>query len=278
MGYRYLVRSDTGQVLAVSAEVIYYVHGGEGTQPGGLSSRLQGRRDGETFTTTLDSDQAFGTAASTRRLTLPPERFPQLLTLEPGTHIEAASPEGERVEVWVEDTTEEEVTLDFDHPLAGRRLHFEVSILSIRLATNDEMEQGQPAAPRRAPAGTEEAQLERAVNELERASYDVPADLQGQLLDLRQMLRQRLSDNERAVPRDGAATRYGTEQRRAELQRSHESLLSRLDSLVGKLERIDGQYDPRPALTSLVAALDQHEDDASAQVQESLQTDVGGEG
>ena len=52
--------------------------------------------------------------------------------------------EGEVAPGWVVDFTDETVTIDLNHPLAGEHLHFEVEICSVRDATQDELKHGHP--------------------------------------------------------------------------------------------------------------------------------------
>jgi FKBP-type peptidyl-prolyl cis-trans isomerase SlyD len=53
--------------------------------------------------------------------------------------IQISQPPGDPLEVVVTDFTEEAVTLDGNHPLAGQTLNFEVSVASLREATSDEL-------------------------------------------------------------------------------------------------------------------------------------------
>jgi FKBP-type peptidyl-prolyl cis-trans isomerase SlyD len=275
VGYRYVIRSDTGQVLAVSAEIVHYLHGGNGTLPRALSSRIEGRHDGETFTATLAPNEGFGSRDGARRMTLPRERFPDLLALAPGTRVQTATPDGHALSVWVVDSSESDVVVDFDHPLAGRTLHFEVSIMSIRGATAGEMEEGQPSPPER-----REPTLSLATPPVEpHASPAVDPAVHQQLVDLRALLEQRFKDEERrGGPLDEPVA--GGSANESEVQGfrlTHESLLGQLDAIVAGLKLDDDGYDHREALATLVAALERHDGAESDAPQDSTHTDVGGE-
>jgi FKBP-type peptidyl-prolyl cis-trans isomerase SlyD len=145
VGYRFTVRGEEGQLLAQSAsdDLAYYLHG-KGTSPSGLEPHMAGRTPGEKFATTLKPDDAFGERDDSRQITVPREQFPQGAEIEPGLRIVADTPQGVTVSLWVMDVKDDEVLLDLNHPLAGKTLHFEVEIVSIRAATKEELAHGHP--------------------------------------------------------------------------------------------------------------------------------------
>lgn len=268
VAYRYLIRSETGQVLAASAEVVRYVQGGEETFPTALSAEFLGRHQGETFTVRLSPEQAFGSSADPRQLTLPRDRFSELLTLEPGTRIDTRTDEGQDVSVWVVEARDQDVVVDFDHPLAGRHLQFEIAILSIRLGTDAERLAGRVGS--------------RAQDDAVPIAGGEPTggDLGRQLAELRRSLVDRFIAEERPGGlHDGLETRgYGNERRVQGLKETHVALLDSLDGLAARVDDAESGTDHRLALVALLQQIARHDHAESDLFQKSFQTDIGGEG
>jgi FKBP-type peptidyl-prolyl cis-trans isomerase SlyD len=273
VGFRYVIRSDGGQILAVSAEVQYYLHGSDEPQPQALASRMEGRRDGERFTASLSQVEAFG-SRDPRKLALSRDDFPALLELEPGARVEATTPDGETVTLSVVEAARGEVLVDRDHPLAGQQLLFEVSIVSIRLASAAELSDGHPSRNM-----VEDA---RANKPQDPAPTKLAAmhDARAQLLALRGALATQFSGEEArgGLFEDLVANASRNHGRVRELSRTHAALLARLDAIVARVEREDGRFDHHPALAALVVQLERNETAKSTLLQDALNTDVGGEG
>ena len=123
-----------------------YLHGAENILPG-LEKHLTGKKVGDAFKAVLPPGEAFGEPEGPGPQPVPRSDFPPDVVLEPGIGIEIDGPDGEPVMVWVHDLDEETVYLDSDHPLAGVTLTFDVEVLQIRAATEDELEHGHPHGP-----------------------------------------------------------------------------------------------------------------------------------
>jgi peptidylprolyl isomerase len=65
------------------------------------------------------------------RQAVPREQIPAEIPLEVGTQLQMQTPQGQVMPVTVVDVTEEEVTLDANHPLAGQDLNFAIEIVGI---------------------------------------------------------------------------------------------------------------------------------------------------
>ena len=68
--------------------------------------------------------------------------FPDDLELQPGMRLQMATPEGHPLEAVLREIRDEGVLLDFNHPLAGETLNFDVSIADMRPATAEELAHG----------------------------------------------------------------------------------------------------------------------------------------
>ncbi|MBJ3762428.1 peptidylprolyl isomerase [Maribius pontilimi] len=100
----------------------------------GLDSAIAGMEVGDKKTVTVAPDDAYGAHDPNRVQAVPRDQFPDDLPTEPGTQLQMQTPDGQAVPVMVADATETEVTLDANHPLAGKDLTFAVEIVAIKAA------------------------------------------------------------------------------------------------------------------------------------------------
>jgi FKBP-type peptidyl-prolyl cis-trans isomerase SlyD len=73
--------------------------------------------------------------------TVPKSMFESVEDLAVGSQLRATTDDGEQT-VIVIDVTDDEITVDGNHPLAGIDLKFDVEILEVRDATEDELKHG----------------------------------------------------------------------------------------------------------------------------------------
>lgn len=104
---------------------------GDGSLDKGLELALIGLRAGEHQKLTLMPGQAFGERDESAIQTLPTSRFPADMDLEVGQIIGFTGENGEEIAAAIVAIEDEEVTVDFNHPLAGREIDFEVEILNV---------------------------------------------------------------------------------------------------------------------------------------------------
>ena len=104
---------------------------GDGTLVAGLELGLYGLKAGATQRLVLQPQQAFGLHDPDKLHLLDREVFPRELALEPGVIIGFDTPSGEELPGTVVSLTDETVTVDFNHPLAGRVVVFEVEVLAV---------------------------------------------------------------------------------------------------------------------------------------------------
>ncbi|MEN8120925.1 MAG: peptidylprolyl isomerase [Bacteroidota bacterium] len=112
-----------------------------------FEEKLQGMKENETFEFKLTSDQAYGQRNEENLAEIPMSAFEVggkiedgLLTV--GNFIPLQDEEGNHYNGKVLSVNEDQVKLDFNHPLAGEDLYFTGAILSIREATKEELEHG----------------------------------------------------------------------------------------------------------------------------------------
>lgn len=128
----YSVTLDDGTVADTSRddEPLRFVIG-DGSLIDTLERRLYGLCAGDKRTFRLAPHEAFGFSDMDNVHRLPRADFPDDLPLEPGTIIGFDTPSGEEVPGTLQEVGEEEVVVDFNHPLAGYEITFDVDILEV---------------------------------------------------------------------------------------------------------------------------------------------------
>ena len=111
---------------------------GDGVLDHGLELALYGLVRGDKQRLTLDPGQAFGQYDPDRVHTLARDSFAADMTLEPGVIIGFETETGEELAGAILELDEQTVKVDFNHPLAGRTIIFDVEILDVVPAETDE--------------------------------------------------------------------------------------------------------------------------------------------
>lgn len=144
----YTLRDDEGDVIDTSAEEgpLHYLHGHGQIVPG-LEKALLGRVAGDALKVSVAPEEGYGPHHADRVVTVPRGRLPADAEPEVGMVLEGNGPDGESILLRVVDLSEEGVTLDANHPLAGENLHFEVTVRSVRVATVAELQHGHAHGP-----------------------------------------------------------------------------------------------------------------------------------
>jgi FKBP-type peptidyl-prolyl cis-trans isomerase SlyD len=140
--FNYTLSLDDGEILGEPEDRIEYLHGYHNIIPG-LEEALAGTQPGERRSVVLDPADAYGEHRPDRLITVPSDTIPRHTELEPGATVVAETGRGP-VQLTVVEVGDESVVLDGNHPLAGRRLHFDVEVVDIRAAARHELAQGFP--------------------------------------------------------------------------------------------------------------------------------------
>lgn len=123
---------DDGTVFdtSVEREPLEFTLGEKQMIPG-FENGVLGMEVDETITVKIPSDEAYGPHHEERIIEIPRSEVPADMKIELGQTLELASPEGQSVIVVVKELTDETVTLDANHPLAGKDLNFEIKLVEI---------------------------------------------------------------------------------------------------------------------------------------------------
>ena len=100
----------------------------------GLDKALPGMAVGDKKTVTVPSDEAYGPMREDARQAIPREGIPAEIPLDVGVQLQMQTPEGQVVPVTVVAFDDATVTLDANHPLAGKDLTFDIELVSIEAA------------------------------------------------------------------------------------------------------------------------------------------------
>lgn len=114
---------------------------GKGQIIPGLENALCGMSKDESGDIMVSAAQAYGEYNAEAIQTLPIEQF-EGVELKEGLTLYGQGENGQTVQVTVKSFTNSDVTIDFNHPLAGKDLMFSVTVLSTREATADEVSSG----------------------------------------------------------------------------------------------------------------------------------------
>jgi len=123
---------DGTEIDAASADEPMELLVGDGSISAGLEFAFQGMRAGESGRFDIPPGIAFPTPDSDKVFILPPDDFASDIVPEVGQFIEFDLPSGEATVARVLNISEDGMELDFNHPLAGLPLVFEVQILDVQ--------------------------------------------------------------------------------------------------------------------------------------------------
>jgi peptidylprolyl isomerase len=104
---------------------------GEGNVIPGFEQAIVGMNPGETKTVVIPADQAYGERMEEMVAVVDRKDIPPDLTLEVGNQLEVTQEDGHAFPVIIMEVTESTVTLDGNHPLAGRDLTFDLRLMEI---------------------------------------------------------------------------------------------------------------------------------------------------
>ena len=144
----YKVSNSGGEVVDTSdgEEPLAYIHG-QGDIVPGLEQALLGKSAGERVKITVSPEQGYGEWDEDKVQTVPRAAFEDGGEIAPGMRFQAQGDDGEDVIVTVTRVSNDEITIDANHPLAGQTLNFDVEIVSVRECTEEELAHGHIHGP-----------------------------------------------------------------------------------------------------------------------------------
>ncbi len=142
VGLDYTLTVD-GEVIdsTKNEDPLQYIQGHQNIIPG-LEQALYGMEVGQSKEVTVSAKNAYGDLNPEAMIEVPRSEFPPEIPLELGVQLQVRDMSGQVQDARIEKVGQDTVTLDFNHPLAGKELHFDVTVASLRPATEEELEHG----------------------------------------------------------------------------------------------------------------------------------------
>lgn len=143
----YTLTDDAQNVLDSSngGEPLSYIHGVGQIIPG-LEKALAGKSAGDTVQVAVAPQEGYGERDAELLQVVPRDRFESPERVAVGMQFHAQGAGGPQV-VTVVGVDADNVTVDANHPLAGKTLHFDVKVLEVRDATEEELRHGHVHGP-----------------------------------------------------------------------------------------------------------------------------------
>ncbi len=143
----YTLTTDDGEVLDQSNDGSFaYLHGADNIIAG-LENALTGKTVGDTLNVKVLPADGYGERNDEMVQVVGKEMFESDEGLEVGSQFHAEGPDGQPVMITVAAIEGDDITIDGNHPLAGVNLNFDVSIIDIRDASEEEISHGHVHGP-----------------------------------------------------------------------------------------------------------------------------------
>lgn len=138
----YTLKVDGGIVdQSDENEPIQFIQGQSQIIPG-LERQLYGMSVGESKKVVVPPAEGYGEADTEAFADIPRSEFPSHIPLETGVGLQLRDREGEVLDAYIVEVREDVVRLNFNHPLAGKELQFDVKVVDLRDATEEELAHG----------------------------------------------------------------------------------------------------------------------------------------
>lgn len=143
----YTLTGDDGEVIDSSqgSDPLTYLHGAGNIVPG-LEAALEGKSVGDTLSVSVPPEQGYGPVHPDLVQTVSREAFTGVEEISEGMRFQASTANGP-VSVVVTKVEGDAVTVDGNHPLAGKQLNFEVEVTEVREANAEELSHGHVHGP-----------------------------------------------------------------------------------------------------------------------------------
>ena len=145
--FHYTLTNDAGDVIDSSSgnEPMAYLHG-VGNIVVGLEKAMTGKQSGDKFEVVVTPEEGYGQRNESLVQTVPRSMFQGVDEITVGMRFQAQSDHGP-VSVIVTEVTDENVTVDGNHALAGQSLNFAIEVTEVRAASAEELEHGHVHGP-----------------------------------------------------------------------------------------------------------------------------------
>jgi FKBP-type peptidyl-prolyl cis-trans isomerase SlyD len=139
----YTLTNDEGTVIdsSVNIDPLVYLQGSGNIIPG-LENALVGKSAGDKLNVRVAPAEGYGESVLELIQQVPLEMFQGAENIAPGMTFQAQDQSGYMQRVEVTAVNGNMVTIDANHPLAGQHLNFDVTVVDVRAATQEELDHG----------------------------------------------------------------------------------------------------------------------------------------
>lgn len=138
----YTLKDDQGSVLDTSEgkQPLAYLHGNGNIIPG-LEKALEGKETGDELSVRIEPAEAYGERRDELTQAVPRDLFQGVDDLQVGMQFQAGGEGGGQI-VTITAVEGDQVTVDANHPMAGVPLNFDVKVVEVREASEEEKAHG----------------------------------------------------------------------------------------------------------------------------------------
>ena len=104
---------------------------GQGQLIAGFEKAVIGLSEGDSTTANIPSKEAYGEVNPEMIVDVPKNQLPTEIEAKVGMHLQLNQPNGQAIPVQITEVKEETITIDANHPLAGKDLNFDIEIVEI---------------------------------------------------------------------------------------------------------------------------------------------------
>ncbi|NQV14262.1 peptidylprolyl isomerase [bacterium] len=138
----YTLTNDNGEVLDSSSgrDPLGFLHGHGNLIPS-LEKELEGKVKGDKLIAIIAPDQAYGIRKDEMVQEIPLENFQDASQVKVGVQLQVENEHEVRIAT-IMAVSESSATVDMNHPLADKTLHFDVEVMDVREPSQEELEHG----------------------------------------------------------------------------------------------------------------------------------------
>jgi FKBP-type peptidyl-prolyl cis-trans isomerase SlyD len=138
----YILTDEQGNEIDRSSDGQFtYLHGSSNIIPG-LENALTGKQAGDEVKVNVAPEEAYGQRDDSLQQQVSMEMFESAGDVKVGQQFHAQTPNGDPLVITVTAVDGDQVTIDANHPLAGVNLNFDVAVVDVREASDEEIEHG----------------------------------------------------------------------------------------------------------------------------------------
>lgn len=141
MHYTLTAPDGTELDSSAGADPLRYLHGASNIIPG-LEKALEGKAAGDKLQVEIPPEDAYGPRQAELIQSVPKSAFQGVEEIKAGQSFRAQGADGSQRSITVLEVEGDNVKIDGNHPLAGITLNFDITVVEVREASEEELEHG----------------------------------------------------------------------------------------------------------------------------------------